>query len=359
MTATVDDSVADALRAVDELLLARFAAMQAQLGRLVDAGAETDLERLALPQLLAEFVFTGGKRLRPTLCHWGWIAAGGAGRAGAAAVVQAGAAIELLHAFALIHDDVMDGSVLRRGRPSLHRQVQTIHERAAGRGQSHRFGVNMALLVGDLAHAAGDELAAGLPAAMREVWTSMVFDLVAGQHLDLIGEAGGPARLSRVSRTAALKSGSYTVTGPLRLGATAAGASAAVHASLAAYGALVGEAFAFRDDVLGVWGDPQVTGKPASDDLRTGKQTVVLALARQRADLIGPLLGRVGAIDLTAAELAALRTRMQDAGVRDDIEARIRGNVDAAVAEVQGGPLTSASRTALTRMAECIAWRDR
>ena len=314
-----------------------------------------------LPEMLRVLTMTGGKRIRPSMCFWGWVAAGGRGRDGEDHVVQAGAALELLHIFALIHDDVMDESASRRGRPSVHTLAAQLHLHSAARGSARRFGESIAVLVGDLAHAEADYMVTELPPAMRRIWRLLVIELVQGQSRDITGTAAGRRDLVHARQVARMKSGAYTVQRPLQLGAAAAEAADHVVAALTRYGREVGEAFALRDDLLGVWGDPQLTGKPAGDDLLSGKPTVILSLAEER--LRGSdrqLLARVGTPELSPADVAHLQDALQASGVVDAVESRISGHVQAAVGELDRHPeLTAEGVAGLTQMAYRIAWRDR
>jgi geranylgeranyl diphosphate synthase type I len=325
-------------------------------GAVVDILADRDL-----PELLRGLVRTGGKRIRPSMCLWGWVAAGGEREdRGAAEVLQVATALELLHIFALIHDDVMDESASRRGQPSVHTLAAQLHLHSGSRGSAARFGDSIAVLVGDLAHAEADHLVSSLPAEMRALWRVLVVELVRGQSRDLTGSAAGRRDLAHARQVAQAKSGCYTVWRPLQLGATAAGADRATVEVLAGYGAEVGEAFALRDDLLGVWGDPTRTGKPAGDDLLSGKPTVILSLAHEL--LQGParaVLARVGTPALSPADVAFLQDALRAGGVVDAVESRISAHVHAAVAALDVDGLDPQGVAGLTEMAHRIAWRDR
>ena len=314
-----------------------------------------------LPEMLQALNGTGGKRIRPSMTYWGWVAAGGRGHDESQAdVVRAGAALELLHIFALIHDDVMDESDSRRGQPSVHTLAAQLHLHAGARGDARHFGESIAVLVGDLAHAEADHLVTELPRPMRQIWRLLVVELVHGQSRDLTGSAAGRRDLDHARRVARMKSGRYTVQRPLELGAAAAGAPAEVRTALLDYGEEVGEAFALRDDLLGVWGDPRSTGKPAGDDLISGKPTVILALAAER--LQGGarrLLRRVGTPALSPADVTLLQAELAEQGVVEAVEARISEHVRAAGAALASVELDPAGVTGLTGMANLVAWRDR
>ena len=329
--------------------------------KLAPAGESADiLGTDDLPTLLAALVHSGGKRIRPVMAHLGWLSASGQARGvGHADVVRVSAALDLLHAFALVHDDVMDESTSRRGVATAHLHAADLHRRTAGQGRPERFGDNIAILLGDLAHAEADALVAGLPAELRRIWRLLVIELVYGQRRDLTGSAAGRHDLAHAREVARLKSGAYTVERPLQLGAAAARAPEVVSAALATYGREVGEAFALRDDLLGVWGDPARTGKPAGDDLISAKPTVILALAHERAS--GPArrtLDRVGTADLTCDDITQLQESLRDWGVVGEVEERINRHVADALTALDSSALDPDGVRELTVMAHKIAWRD-
>lgn len=296
----------------------------------------------------------GGKALRPRFCYWGHAIAG---QDTSTLLRQACAALELLHAFALIHDDLMDNSDTRRGRPALHREIAAQHRRHGWAGEPDSYGRAMALLAGDLAFAIASRLAAALPAPALAVWSRMVDELVLGQFLDLAGAARQDRSHEVAGTTALLKSGQYTVTSPLRLGAALAGAPC-LPDGLSRYGDLVGEAFQLRDDLLGVFGDPRRTGKPVGEDLASGKPTQLLAYA---ADMLPPrgqaLLALTGTAALTRADAAELTGELAGCGARNRVERKIRHNVDVACALVERSDLPSNVAAALQDLA--LAATDR
>jgi geranylgeranyl diphosphate synthase, type I len=195
---------------------------------------------------------------------------------------------------------------------------------------------------------------------MRRLWRLLVIELVQGQSRDITGTAAGRRDLAHARQVARMKSGAYTVQRPLQLGAAAAGAGESVVAAITRYGRELGEAFALRDDLLGVWGNPERTGKPAGDDLLSGKPTVILSLADER--LRGSdraLLARVGTPELSPADVAHLQEALQAAGVVDAVESRISGHVHTAVDALDQPGLSPDGVAGLTAMAHKIAWRDR
>ncbi|WP_168207393.1 polyprenyl synthetase family protein [Microlunatus elymi] len=343
------------------------------LGPTATAGTQQDgratlADLVELPKLLTGLIHCGGKRIRPLMAYLGFWASG-SGEPDET-VVRIGAALELLHSFALVHDDVMDESPTRRGVATTQIQAAAQHRELSAAGESARFGENVAILLGDLAHAAADDLIAECPTPVRDVWRTLVRELIRGQLGDLTGAADRARDPELALSVADQKSGSYTVHRPLELGAIAAGARPEVRESLAAYGREIGWAFALRDDILGVWGDPAITGKPAGDDLIAGKPTVIIALASQRlAAAESRLLTRVASAERRPADVERLQWAIHDAGVRADVEEMISQHVDRGLAHlaelepkrgVDPAQSGAAEATALlTQIADQVAWRDR
>ncbi|MDR7275818.1 polyprenyl synthetase family protein [Catenuloplanes atrovinosus] len=311
-----------------------------------------DWPDLAVFETMRRFVLHGGKRLRPMFCYWGWRGAGGDDGPG---IVSAAAALELFHAFALIHDDIMDGSDLRRGEPSVHRRLADEHHRRGWRGSSGAYGAGAALLVGDLLAAWADELFASADPHRRgaALFARMRTEVIAGQYLDL--RAGvGAGSVADALTVVRMKAARYTVTRPLQIGAALAGAGDELLTSYRAFGDPLGDAFQLRDDVLGVFGDPAVTGKPALDDLREGKQTVMLALAREHAapDQAATLDRLVGNPALDERAAAVLREIIVDTGALARTERMIRIRADAARDALAAAPITPEAFAALAELAD-------
>ncbi|HEY2330962.1 MAG TPA: polyprenyl synthetase family protein [Acidimicrobiales bacterium] len=319
------------------------------------AAVDTDLVE-PLRHLRA-LVRSGGKRLRPLFCYWAYVGAGGTDLE---AVVDAGAACELLHAFALLHDDVMDGSELRRGQPTAHRVYRERHADAGWRGEARRFGEGVAVLIGDLAFVYADRLVADVNPDARQVWNDLRTEINIGQYLDILGTARNGADLDTARLIATYKSGKYTIERPLHLGAALAGRLDDLGGPLSGYGLPLGEAFQLRDDLLGVFGDSSVTGKPVGDDLREGKPTVLVALARERADRAqADALRRVGRPDLDADDVATLQAVLRATGAPEEVENRIGELESAALAALRTADLTVDATDALEALAAQVAWRDR
>ena len=305
---------------------------------------------------IREFVLDGGKRLRPAFAYWGWRGGGGGDCDAAVATV---ASLELLHACALVHDDVMDGSDTRRGRPAVHRRFAELHRGQRWRGDPDGFGRSAAILLGDMCLVWADLMlhTGGLPAEAlwraQSVYDQMRGELMAGQYLDVLEQARAAGSVERALRVARFKTAKYTVERPLHLGAALAGAPAAVRDAYTAYGIPLGEAFQLRDDVLGVFGDPTVTGKPAGDDLREGKSTALVALALDRATpgqaaLVRGLLGDPGLDD---AGVAALREVIIATGALRTVERMIGERTEQALAALEDARLPEPAHAALRELA--------
>src|SRR3954470_13475381 len=272
---------------------------------------------------LRDLVLAGGKRLRPAFCHWGFVGAGG--HADDPLVVDAGAALELLHTFALVHDDIMDDSRTRRGMETVHAAFEDRHAASGWGGEARRFGEGVAILVGDLAFVYADILLADAPRAAVQVFGERRLEVNIGQYLDLLGTARRDATPELAERICQYKSGKYTIERPLHLGAALAGRLDELEGWYTRYGMPLGEAFQLRDDLLGVFGDSSVTGKPVGDDLREGKPTALFALARQRARGADAALleSRFGAADLGSDDVAAIQRVLTETGARHDIGERV------------------------------------
>lgn len=295
-------------------------------------------------------LLAGGKRLRAAFLYWGYRAVGGPD---SAALVRATGAIEMFQAAALLHDDVMDNSDLRRGRPTAHRAFTTLHTDAGWAGGSAAFGQAAAILAGDLCLNWCDEIFAGsgLPhdqlARSRPVFDTMRTQLMGGQYLDVLLAARDWTSLTHAERieqcrtVIRYKSAKYSVEHPLLIGADAIGVPPTTRAALSRYGLCLGEAFQLRDDVLGVFGDPATTGKPAGDDLREGKHTVLVAHALEHGDAEDAALLRdaLGRPDLTQAQVSSCRAALERSGALRRTEQMITQDcalARSALAEISG-----------------------
>jgi geranylgeranyl diphosphate synthase type I len=333
-----------------------------RLSALIDAEAE---RWSAFDDVLADpftairgLVLAGGKRLRPAFCHWGFVGLGGSGDD--QQVIDAGAALELLHAFALFHDDVMDGSATRRGEPTVH----TVHQQRHGgnwAGEARRYGEGVAILVGDLTFVYSDQLMRGAPSAAWDIWNELRIELNIGQYLDIVGSAHRERRWDKAAQICRYKSGKYTIERPLHLGAllAAPGTTATDLALISAYGLPLGDAFQMRDDVLGVYGDTAITGKPVADDLREGKPTPLMALACAASDDVqAKVLDRVGAPDMTDDDVAAAQQVIIETGALEALEDHITRLTDTALAALGPMPVTDAAKDELAQLASYVSWRQ-
>jgi len=320
-TFTLPPACAD-LAARVEKALTGFLVEQRDLVAADDPGVRAAFDELE------RVVASGGKRLRPVFCCLGHMAAGGRAED---ELIRAAAALELLHTFALVHDDVMDRSAVRRGESTTWRHLAEEHRRAAFRGDPEGYGISAAVLVGDLAMTLADRafLESGFPPARLlpgfARYGRMRTDMVAGQFLDVVAANRGEVGEAEARRIAVLKSGAYTVEGPLHIGAILAGAPDSLMAILSSYGVALGEAFQLRDDILGAFGDPSVTGKDRDSDLREGKRTVLIAKAIEEssADDQSFLEERLGRPNLTDEEVERIRQIIRTSGALEGTEALV------------------------------------
>ncbi len=300
---------------------------------------------------------SGGKRFRAAFCYWGFRAA----RSECddeRALMRACAALELLHASALVHDDYMDASDTRRGRPATHRAFEAEHRDDGWRGDPQQYGASAAILLGDLLLSWADEMLrrCGLPgpevAAALDVFDLCRSEVIAGQFLDVSAQARGQADVDTAMTVLRYKSAKYSIERPLHIGAALAGGSAETLADLAAYGLPLGEAFQLRDDLLGVFGDADMTGKPAGDDLVEGKRTVLVALALDGATAEdAALLDRSLGTALDAGQVDALRRVIDDSGAHAQVESVIRELVDLAVGALDRARIDDDAREVLRGLA--------
>jgi len=345
-----------------------LAAVAARVDERIDRLFEAEVARwqavdhdLAEPLVtLQRLVGAGGKRLRPAFCYWGFVGAGGA--PDDPRVIDAGAGFELLHAFALVHDDVMDGSPTRRGAVTAHVEFGERHRASTWRGEPRRFGEGVAILIGDIAHVYADLLltrAAAGHVQVAPVWHELRLELNVGQYLDVLGTARGDRDPATARRIARYKSGKYTIERPLHLGTALADRFEELGEPLSRFGDPLGEAFQLRDDVLGAFGDERLTGKPVGQDLREGKPTPLLAAATRRATPPqARVLDLVGVPSLSDDEVAAVQQVLVDTGARAEIDARIDRLTAQAVDALDHVDLVAEAHTALVELAHYVASRD-
>jgi geranylgeranyl diphosphate synthase type I len=335
------------------------------LARQGDALDAVSTDCAPLVEYVADLM-RGGKRLRAAFCYWGSRAAGATD---SEPIVAAAAALEFFQAAALIHDDVMDDSDTRRGAPAVHRRFATLHRGGGWTGDGERFGLAGAVLAGDLCLVWSDELFTGSgldPVALargRGVFDRMRTELMGGQYLDMLEQAVASRRpqgaLGRARRVIQYKSAKYTIEHPLLLGGRLAGADDGLLAGYSAYGLPLGEAFQLRDDVLGVFGDPSETGKPAGDDLREGKRTVLVAKALEHASpaqaaLVGRLLGDPG---LDAGGVDALREVLVETGALTAVERMVDDLVEQSLTALDTMDVAEPARAVLAGLVSAATAR--
>lgn len=324
---------------------------------------------------------SGGKRFRATFALWGWRAVTEHSapsrlheERARAEIIGIGSAVEMFHAAALVHDDIIDNSDTRRGAPAIHRRFEALAAAGGWTGIHAEFGVGSAVLYGDMLLSWSDELMNDTidsldrrdwAAAVRAEYSMMRTEVTAGQYLDILEENAwqgySDAELvERAHRILTYKSAKYSVEAPLALGSLGAGGTEEQVRALREYGLPVGVAFQLRDDVLGVFGDAQITGKPSGDDLREGKRTVLVALAR--AELAGRERAEfdrlVGDPTLSVTQVSHLQEVMRRTGALDAVEALIADSVAAGKAALVGAPLGETSVRELLLLADKVSARD-
>jgi len=329
-------------------------------------------------------LLSGGKRFRALFCYWGWQAVAGLPspedpldsdvRSGELpGVLLTASALELFHAAALVHDDIMDRSDTRRGAPAAHRRFEQMHNDGAWVGNAETYGQSSALLLGDLLLGWSDELLGrGLamlprPAALaaRQEFMTMRTEVMAGQFLDIHDESAWASypeseALNRAQRVLIYKSAKYSVEAPLAVGANLGAGSDEQIAALREFGLPLGVAYQLRDDILGIFGDPERTGKPAGDDLREGKRTAIIAVARQKLSssanaILDELLGDP---DLTAEQVNIIRSTLQESGAVAQIEKVIARNLERACEAIENAAVAPTAKARLLELANAATTRS-
>ena len=315
---------------------------------------------------LEDFVLSGGKRLRPAFAYWGWRAV--ATEDPDPGVLLLFSALELLHACALVHDDVIDRSATRRGRPTAHVQFAALHRGRKWQGSPEDFGISAAILLGDLALVWADDIVFGADLSadaqrrVQRVWADIRTEVLAGQYLDIVAEASAAESIASAMNVDLFKTACYTVSRPLQLGVAAAADRPDVQAAFGQFGTDLGVAFQLRDDVLGVFGDPAVTGKPSGDDLRSGKRTVLLAEAVELADKSDPLAANllrtsIGA-PLSDVQVSELRDVIEAVGALAAAEQRIATLSQRALATLAAAPINAVAKAGLSELARMATSRS-
>ena len=360
------DPLSDDFRAAVAQAISDFLAGQREVLAGIGAGAAPLAD-------LAESFTAGGKRVRPAFCAWGWVAVAGIPD-DPGPLERAAASLDLLHVSALVHDDVMDASDTRRGLPAAHRQFAAGHAGRGLRGDSDAFGRGGAILLGDLLLVWSQEMfrRSGLPTASveaaRPIMEAVLTEVTTGQFLDIQAQSR-PARdartapeevLRQVDQVLEFKTARYTVVRPLQLGAALAGGGPDLLEALQRYGSAVGRAFQLPADVLGIFGNEQVTGKPAGGDLREGKLTALLAHALRlaspaEAEVLAEL---AGAPALDEDDIARAQRIIADSGALAVVEDAITEATGQAIAGLAQAPVTELARQALVTLARTAAERE-
>ena len=304
---------------------------------------------------LADMVLGGGKRIRPAYCHWGWLIGGG--DPGGDGALDGGCALEILHAFALAHDDVMDGSDTRRGAPTVWRKFVQRHRDRRWLGEDRRFGEAAAVLVGDMAMVLADRTLGEVTPETRAVWDGLRTELNMGQFLDVVGSARGSATADEARKIIEHKTARYTVVRPLQLGAALAGRPDLAE-PLARHGRPVGMAFQLRDDVMGAFGDPAATGKPVGDDLREGKPTLLMALARSAATQSQRAVLEAVGSKMGDETVAGVQQVIVDTGALARLEDEISDLLEEALDALEALPDVPAAKEALAATARFVVTRQ-
>ncbi|WP_394941075.1 polyprenyl synthetase family protein [Psychromicrobium sp. YIM B11713] len=332
---------------------------------------EISADTPALIDTIADLA-SGGKRMRALLCYWGWRGAGGDPSPNTP-ITTAGASLELFQAAALIHDDIIDRSDIRRGAPSVHRQFSQLHQRQRWALDPERFGHAAAILAGDLCLSFSEEVFAGMSSLVttsaanraRRTFNTMRAEVMAGQYLDILEEVAGPSRgpagaVERAQSIIRYKSAKYSTEHPLVLGGALAGGSEELLNGYSAFALPLGEAFQLRDDMLGVFGDPQSTGKPAGDDLREGKRTVLIGYTLRLAEAEDAEFvdQRLGIPDLSETDIAQIRRIMTGCGAVSATEDLIERYSSQAFTALEALQIDDFTSLALHTMAQAAVQRS-
>ena len=324
-----------------------------------------------MPELLrlARLATAGGKRLRPAFCYWSYVAAAGL-PADDASLLEVAASLDLLHVSALVHDDLIDDADTRRGQPAAHKQFERFHSARSGGGDAEAFGVSSAILLGDLLimwslDMADSSLAPRLDRA-RPLLSAMRAEVTAGQFLDVSAQYRVAAaqsyaeELAIARRVLEFKSARYSIRRPAEIGASLGGADDVLLGALGEFGSVIGQAFQLRDDVLGVYGAPEITGKPYGGDINEGKRTVLVltALAEGSAAQSAELADLLGADDLSDADITRAGNLIEATGARERIETIIDDSLRHAERVLAMTPMSDEGRIALGALAEKSLRRD-
>lgn len=312
---------------------------------------------------LSEFILDSGKRLRPIFAYAGFVATG---KTPDAPAMQAMASLELLQACALIHDDLMDRSETRRGKPAIHKRFESLHQERDFAGSATLFGDAAAILLGDLALVWADHMfhSAQCPVEQtldaQRIHDEMRIELMAGQFLDVYEQGQRDHNTDRSLNIARYKSGKYTIERPLHFGAALAGESDELKKALSEFGLPLGEAFQLRDDLLGVFGDPSMTGKPAGDDLREGKRTVLISMTHEALSESerAHFFSLFGKTDLDSGEVDTLRAIISSSGADQRVEELISHLTSQCLSALDAEVFDARSREILTSLSAIATKRS-
>lgn len=309
----------------------------------------------------------GGKRLRPLFAYWGFLGAGGT--KDSQDIVRLGVALELFQAAALIHDDIIDNSDTRRGQPSVHKRFEAQHQQLGLFGSAAAYGTASAILTGDLCLSLSEEAfseISDLPANARQIFNRMRTQVMAGQYLDVLEESAGPAydpreAVKRARTIVTFKSAKYSTENPLLIGGALAGASEELLARYSAFALPLGEAFQLRDDVLGVFGDADVTGKPTGGDLLEGKRTELIAHALLLTDDAQRdfIQTRLGAADMTDQEVQQLSNILRDSGALAATENSISELTDQSQVALEALTISPLALAGLQQLSDAVTKRSK
>lgn len=307
-------------------------------------------------EALANFISNGGKRLRPAFCFLGAKLMGDSENS--EQLINAACSLELLHNFALVHDDFMDRSDMRRGAPTVHKFLETLYKDGKHRGDLEHFAASVAILAGDFAFTYADTFARNLPQRCLDIYDVLKVELFAGQQMDIDAGYRNDVSIDQISKIAQYKSGKYTIERPIHLGALITNEDAQLD-ELSNFGSPLGEAFQLRDDILGIFGDKNTTGKPVGDDIREGKYTLLIAHALEKAsEAERQALSRRGAIDISEKEIEQITLIIQSNGALDEVEKRIQFLFNSSMEALDIIDPSQDAKDLAIYLARYVCWRD-
>lgn len=333
------------------------AALASSIEQFRVALGHTARETGDLVTVAANINAAGGKRIRAQLFYWGWRAAG---QPDCNEIIDLAVLMEILHLFALVHDDVLDRSDTRRGVPTAHRQLSRLHRERGWRGDADHFGLSSSILLGDALLVWADmvidssDLLRNRMSRFRRAYDEMRLELVSGEYLDVLADRTGGVSTASALRLARLKSGNYSIGHPLRLGAIAGGADEGTLLGFARFGGWLGEAFQIHDDILGMFGRPSSTGKPVGDDLRQGKRTTLTVSAMDRATPAAArrLLELAGTPDLSEDEVDEARQIIRNCGALDAVRDLLADRTERALRALAEIPIDERFKEPLRELVE-------